>query len=249
MEHINPPEFFTRPDGLRLAYRFVNGEGATLVFLPGYRSDMLGGKAEALEQWALANRCGMLRFDYSGCGESEGDFEAGTLDQWRDDALMIMDAVVRGPCVLVGSSMGGWLALLVALARPSQVKALIGIAPAPDFTDWGFTTEEKGQIAKYGRLERSSAYDDTVMVTTKGFWESGRSLCLLNDIIAIDCPVRILQGQNDDAVPWDIALKLQSALRSSDVQVTFVKDGDHRLSRDQDIALLCATASQIVKAL
>jgi pimeloyl-ACP methyl ester carboxylesterase len=248
MEHLTPPAFFSRPDGVRLAFRQcpAKGDSPTIIFLPGYRSDMLGGKALAVEAWAIKNRIGMLRFDYSGCGESEGDFEAGTLDIWRDDVLMLIDALVRGPLIVIGSSMGGWLALLVAIARPSQVRAIIGIAPAPDFTDWGFTTQEKGTLEKHGRLERPSAYDDTVMITTKMFWQSGKPLCLLDNPIPIDCPVRILQGQQDDAVPWEIALRLQSALRSDDVQVTLVKDGDHRLSRDQDIDLLIETVARTI---
>jgi pimeloyl-ACP methyl ester carboxylesterase len=253
MEYLEPPQYFTRPDGTRLAFRFATAKGPkakedalTIIFLPGYRSDMLGGKADAVAQWAANNQLGMLRFDYSGCGESDGAFDAGTLDIWRDDVLMLIDNLIRGPVILIGSSMGGWLALLIALARQSQVKAIIGIAPAPDFTDWGFTSEEKGTLEKYGRLERPSAYDDSVMVTTKAFWQSGKSLCLLNTVIPIDCPVCILQGQQDDAVPWETALRLQSALRSDDVQVTLVKDGDHRLSRDQDIDLLIETVARTI---
>jgi pimeloyl-ACP methyl ester carboxylesterase len=241
------PEFFTRPDGLRLAYRHVKGAGPTLVFLPGYKSDMLGTKAIALEEWALRNGRAMLRLDYSGCGESAGRFEDGTLATWRDDALMIVNAVERGPVVLVGSSMGGWLMLHLALGLGDQVKGLVGIAAAPDFTDWGFSSEEKGQIEKFGRIERASDYGSEPMLTTRGFWEAGQTMRLLNSEIPIDCPVRLLQGQRDDAVPWEVALKLASALRSDNVHVQLIKDGDHRLSREADIGLLIASVARLLE--
>jgi pimeloyl-ACP methyl ester carboxylesterase len=232
------PDYLIRPDGLRLAYRYVAGVGPTIVFLPGYKSDMLGTKAVALEGWAVSQGRAMLRIDYSGCGESDGAFEAGTLDRWRDDALLLINAVAPGPLVLVGSSMGGWLMLLVALALGDQVKALVGIAAAPDFTDWGFTPEEKGRLRAEGRLERPSDYGPEPMVTTRVFWESGQANLLLGRTIDIDCPVRLLQGQRDFDVPWETALRLAAALRSDDVQVTLIKVGDHRLSRNEDINLL-----------
>ncbi len=237
--------FFTRPDGLRLAFRRVAGKGPTLVFLPGYKSDMMGTKAIALEDWAIRNGRAMLRLDYSGCGESEGAFEDGTLSRWADDARMIVEANERGPVILVGSSMGGWIMLLLALALGDQVKAMVGIAPAPDFSDWGFTSEEKGRIAKYGRLERPSDYGPEPMVTTKAFWESGQANLLLGGEIGIDSPVRLIQGQQDPDVPWEISLKLSERLRSADVQVVLIKGGDHRLSRPQDIDLLVRTIASL----
>jgi pimeloyl-ACP methyl ester carboxylesterase len=243
-------EFFTRPDGLKLAYRHRKAtvpNGPTYVFLPGYKSDMLGGKAIAMDAWAQAHGAALVRFDYEGCGESEGVFEDGTLTGWRDDALVLIDALATGPIVLIGSSMGGWLALLVALARPGRVAALIGIAAAPDFTDWGFTPGEKAVIRCDGRLERPSEYGPEPMVTTRGFWESGNANLLFSDTIPVDCPVRLLHGQRDDTVPWETALRLASALRSADVQTTLVKDGDHRLSRDQDIALLLKSVAEFLE--
>jgi pimeloyl-ACP methyl ester carboxylesterase len=242
---MTPPSFFTRPDGLRLAFRRVAGKGPTIVFLPGYKSDMMGTKAVALEEWAIRNGRAMLRLDYSGCGESEGAFEDGTLSGWAEDASMIVEANERGPVILVGSSMGGWIMLLLALALGDQVKAMVGIAPAPDFSDWGFTSEEKGRIAKYGRLERPSDYGPEPMVTTKAFWESGQANLLLKGEIGIDCPVRLIHGQEDPDVPWEIALKLAKRLRSADVQVALIKDGDHRLSRPQDIDLLVRTIATL----
>lgn len=237
----------TRADGVRISFAHVSGQGPTLVFLPGYASDMEGTKALALAEWARANDRAMLRLDYSGCGESGGRFEDGTLDIWRDDVLSVLGQVT-GPVVLVGSSMGGWLMLLVALALPSRVVGLVGIAAAPDFTDWGFSEPEKLDIERDGRMERASNYGDP-MVTTAGFWRSGQANLLLNNAIAIDCPVRLLHGQADPDVPWETSLHIARQLRSHDVQVILVKDGDHRLSRAQDIGLLLATVEALLDTL
>ena len=242
------PQVLTRADGVQIAYAHLRGRDPTLVFLPGYMSDMTGTKALALEAWAAQRGQAMLRLDYSGCGASGGRFADGTLDVWRNDVLLAVGLLVRGPLVLVGSSMGGWLMLLVARALGDQVKGLVGIAAAPDFTDWGFSDAEKGRIAKHGRIERPSDYGDP-MVTTAGFWNSGRANRQLNEDIPIDCPVRLLHGQQDADVPWDISMQLAARLRSADVQVTLVKDGDHRLSREQDIALLIATVEQLLERL
>jgi pimeloyl-ACP methyl ester carboxylesterase len=231
-------QYLPRADGLRLAYRYRAGTGPTLVFLPGYMSDMEGGKALALDAWAATQGRAMLRLDYSGCGVSDGAFEDGTLDIWRDDALLLIDRLTQGPLVVIGSSMGGWLALLVALARPERVAALVGIAAAPDFTDWGFTPEQIAEMATRGKLVEDTPYGDDPYVTTLAFRNSGQANLLLGGEIAVDCPVRLLQGQADPDVPWETALRIASALRSSDVQTLLVKDGDHRLSRDADIARL-----------
>lgn len=244
-----PPAYLARPDGLRLAYRHSAGAGPTLVFLPGYMSDMEGGKAVALHGWAQRQGRAMLRLDYAGNGASEGRFADGTLASWRDDVLLLIDRLVDGPVVLVGSSMGGWLALLAALARPERVAGLVGIAAAPDFTQWGFTDADKALLRTEGRIEEPTPYGDQPYVTTRAFWESGQALRLLEGEIAIDCPVRLLQGQADPDVPWDIALRTAAQLRSSDVQTLLIKDGDHRLSRDGDIALLIHTVSTLLDSL
>lgn len=228
-----------------IAYRLSAGRAPTLVFLPGYLSDMTGSKAVALESWAQASGRAFLRFDYSGCGESAGDRDTATLTRWRDDVLGLIDGVVDGPCVLIGSSMGGWLMLLVALARPERVKALIGIAAAPDFTDWGYSQQEKLTLLSEGRIERPNAYGPEPTPTTRAFWESGEAHRLLHGPIAIDCPVRLLHGQRDPDVPWHHSTHLAGLLRSGDVQVTLIKDGDHRLSREQDIALLLRTVEAL----
>ncbi len=191
----------------------------------------------------------MLRLDYAGNGASDGRFDAGTLASWRDDVLLLIDALVEGPLLLVGSSMGGWLALLVALVRPERVAGLVGIAAAPDFTEWGFTDADKALLATEGRIEEPTPYGDDPYVTTLAFWQSGQALRLLEGEIGIDCPVRLLQGQRDPDVPWETALRIADRLRSSDVQTLLIKDGDHRLSRAGDIALLIDCVSQLLDRL
>ncbi len=240
-------QFVTRRDGVRLAYRHLAGRGPTLVFLPGYKSDMQGGKAQALAAWAAAQGVAMLRLDYSGCGESDGAFEDGTLDIWRDDVLAVLAEVRIGACILVGSSMGGWLMLLVAEALGDQVKAIVGIAAAPDFTDWDFDEADRMVLATYGYIERDSDYGYDPMLITEAFWRSGQANLRLTGDIAIDCPVRLIHGQRDDDVPWGTSMKLAQHLRSSDVQTILVKDGDHRLSRDQDLELLIDTIIKLVR--
>ncbi|QIG79310.1 alpha/beta fold hydrolase [Stakelama tenebrarum] len=232
----------------KLAYHLTEGTGPTIVFLPGYASDMSGSKALALEAWAKAQGRGYLRFDYSGCGESRGDFEDQTLDSWRDDALSLIDALVPGPVVLVGSSMGGWVMLLVALARPEKVVGMVGVAAAPDFTDWGFSEEKKLVLLRDGRIEEHSEYSDQPTVTTRGFWESGEANRVMTGPIAFSGPVRLLHGQRDPDVPWERSLRLAELLSGGDVQTLLIKDGDHRLSREQDIALLKRAVSDVVTA-
>ena len=235
-------------EDLRLAYRHRAGRGPTILFLPGYASDMEGTKAVALDAWAEREGRAMLRFDYAGCGASDGAFEPQTLATWRGDVLAMIDEVIAGPVLLVGSSMGGWLMLLAALARPDRVAGLVGIASAPDFTFWGFSQDQKMEILREGRIEEPSPYGDPV-VTTRAFWESGEALRLLHGPIAIDCPVRLLHGQADADVPWQYSLELMKLLRSADVQTAFVKDGDHRLSRGRDVALLIATVNGLLEEL
>jgi len=242
-------DYFDIGEGICLAYRYRPGFGPTLIFLPGYASDMDGGKAVALDSWTAREGKAMLRFDYAGCGFSSGDFEAQTLHRWRGDVLAMIDEVAAGPVILVGSSMGGWLMLLAALARPDRVAGLVGIAAAPDFTSWGFTQEQKSTILRDGRLEEPSPYGEAPYVTTRGFWESGEALRLTHAPIAIDCPVRLLHGQADPDVPWTWSLELARLIRSADVQMLLVKDGDHRLSRESDLALLIATISTLTESL
>ena len=251
--HMEPdqaaPSYITCADGVRLAYHFTPGKGPTIVFLPGYMSDMQGSKALAVEAWAVSQGRAMLRLDYSGCGESDGAFVDGTLDLWRNDVMLVIAQVAPGPALLIGSSMGGWLMLLVALALGPRVKGLIGIAAAPDFTDWGFTDTEKTEMRSSGQVLRPSDYADSPMTTTLGFFNSGNANLLLGSEIALQCPVRLLHGQCDPDVPWETSLKLAERLRSADVQTVLVKSGDHRLSRDQDIALLLRTLDDLLEIL
>ncbi len=240
--------FHSLPDGRQIAFRHNPGSGPTLVFLPGYMSDMAGSKACAAFDWAGRAGQACLLLDYSGCGESEGEFAEGTLTRWRDEVLALIEAYCPGPVVLVGSSMGGWLMLLVALQIPERVAALVGIAAAPDFTDWSYSSEEQAAFAASGALTRnlSSTYDDEPMPMSRAFWQSGQDNLLLAGPIPLSGPVRLLQGQQDAEVPWQQALKLADALHSADVQVTLVKDGDHRLSRNADIALLLRTLADLL---
>lgn len=227
-----------------LAFHRTEGAGPVIIFLPGYASDMSGSKAVALEAWARATGRAYLRFDYAGCGQSKGHFEEQTLAGWRDDALAMIDSVA-GPVVLVGSSMGGWLMLLAARARPDRIAGLVGIAPAPDFTDWGFSTDEKLTMLNDGRLERPSIYSDQPTVYTRAFWASGEANRIMAGPIAIDAPVRLLHGQQDPDVPWTRTVHLAELIRSGDVQTVLIKNGDHRLSRDRDIALLIRSIEDI----
>jgi pimeloyl-ACP methyl ester carboxylesterase len=243
-------DFLALPDGRRLAHRFAAGVGASgpvLVFLPGYMSDMAGSKAAALFAHAEAQGHACLLLDYSGCGQSSGRFADGALSRWRDEVLALIEHRCEGrDLVLVGSSMGGWLMLLVALALPGKVRALVGLAPAPDFTDWGFDAAQKALLMTGETLYEPNPYGPEPTPTHPLFWRDGEDNRVLGAPIAFDGPVRILQGQADDDVPWQTALTLAQTLRSADVQVTLIKDGDHRLSRDADIALLLATVDSLI---
>jgi len=239
------PSFLARPDGLRLAYHYRKGAGPTIVFFPGYMSDMEGTKVLALDGWAERNGRAFLRFDYSGCGASEGRFEDGTVPIWRDDAIHLIEALTAGPLILVGSSMGGWLMLLAALELKKRMAGIAGIASAPDFTEWGFTDADKAILRTEGRIEEPSAYSEAPYVTTLSFWESGQANLLLGSGIDLQCPVRLLHGQMDEDVPWDVSIRLAASLDGSDIRTILIKDGDHRLSRDQDIALIIDTVAAL----
>jgi pimeloyl-ACP methyl ester carboxylesterase len=218
------------------------------MFLGGFRSDMTGSKALALRDACAARGRAFLRFDYSGHGASEGRFEEGTIGAWAEDALQVFDALAEGPQVLVGSSMGGWIALLLALRRPERVAALVLIAPAPDFTEelmWrGFSEAEREALMRDGVLHRPSQYGEPTPVT-RALIEDGRRHLLLGAPIRLTCPVRILQGMADPDVPWQHARRLVDALEGGDVRLHLLKDGDHRLSRPQDLRLLVETLEQL----
>jgi pimeloyl-ACP methyl ester carboxylesterase len=222
---------YTEVDGRSIGYRLRVGNAPTLVFLPGYASDMEGAKALALDAFAEQRGLAMLRLDYSGTGSSGGEFADGTLALWLEEVLAVVDRLTQGPLILVGSSMGGWLALHVALLRPERVKALVGIAAAPDFTQWGFSD---GETAERQGLAR-------------GFWESGQKLLLLNGEIPIDCPVRLIHGELDTDVPLDLAFRTLRALRSADVQLLTIKGGGHRLSEPHEIEAILRTVAALME--
>ena len=237
--------FHGMPDGRRIAFRHASGSGPTVVFLPGYRSDMAGGKATALMASAEAHGRACLLLDYSGCGESSGDFADGTLGRWQDEAAALLASHVAGRVVLVGSSMGGWLAVLLGRALGPRLAGVVGIAAAPDFTEWGFSEGEKQRLAAGETLLEDKPYGPEPTPTHPGFWADGQARRVLGGEIAIDAPVRLLHGQDDADVPPEISLRLARGLRSQDVQVTLVKGGDHRLSRDGDIALLLRSVAAL----
>ena len=242
------PQFLARPDGNRIAYRQVAGEGPTVLWLGGFHSDMTGTKAQVLADQAEATGAAYLRFDYFGHGESDGDFADGTITRWREDALAVIDELTEGPLVLVGSSMGGWIACLAAMVRPERVKAMVLIAPAPDFTaklmEPDLSDEARAAIAKDGFWIRPSEYDDGGYAITRELLEDGARWSILQGDVPIDVPVRVLQGGADPDVPWTHALELANSLKSDDVVFILIKDGDHRLSRPRDLERLVAAVSE-----
>lgn len=238
----------TREDGSRLAFRRISGEGATVVWLGGFHSDMTGTKAQVLAEQAQASGGAYVRFDYFGHGESDGAFKDGTISRWREDALAVIDELTEGPLVLVGSSMGGWLACLAAIARPERVKAMVLIAPAPDFTEKlmapELSDEAKAAITRDGFWIRPSEYDDGGYPITRDLLEDGARWSILPGPVPINVPVRVLQGGADPDVPWTHALELTNAMTGQDVVFTLIKDGDHRLSRPQDLERLVAAVAE-----
>lgn len=237
--------FHTLPDGRRIAYRHIPGTGPTLVFLPGYMSDMSGGKATAVFDHARSRGRACLLLDYSGCGLSDGTFAEGTLTRWADEVIALVEALVDGPVVLIGSSMGGWLMLLVAEALGQRVAGLIGIAAAPDFSEWGYDAAQKARLDQGETVFEDNPYGPEPTPTHAAFWCDAQSRLMLERTILIECPVRLIHGQCDTDVPWETSLRLADALLSDAIQVTLVKDGDHRLSREQDIALLLRTIENL----
>jgi pimeloyl-ACP methyl ester carboxylesterase len=242
--------FLPRPDGEKLAWRKVEGAGPTVVWLGGFKSDMTGTKAEALAEWAQARGRAYVRFDYLGHGASSGDFAAGTITRWRDDALAVLEELTAGDLVLVGSSMGGWIACLAAMAAPERIKGMVLIAPAPDFTEKlmgpEIPPEGRAALAADGVWLRPSEYGDPYPITRALLEDGARWSILGGEAIPIEAPVRILQGGDDPDVPWRHALELANTLKGDDVVFTLIRDGDHRLSRPQDIARLIAAVDELV---
>lgn len=231
----------------KLAYAYTEGDGPCIVFLPGYRSDMDGSKAVHLEQWAASTGRSFLRLDYSGHGNSGGVFEDGCIGDWAADAALVIKEVVTGPLILVGSSMGGWVACILA-KRLSQTVGFVGIAAAPDFTEeefWaGFNAIERRQVMEEGHLEMPSLYEDPYWVTKK-LIEDGRDHLVLRTPLNMPWPVRLLQGTEDEAVARDTALKLLDHIESDDLRLTLVKGADHRFSSPACLALIERILSEI----
>ena len=242
---MSEPEHLITPQGRRIAFHRTPGAGPGVVFLGGFRSDMQGTKALHLEAWAQARGRAFLRFDYSGHGLSGGAFEDGCIGDWAQDAAAVLAALCDGPQVLVGSSMGGWIALLLARAQPDRVAALVGIAAAPDFTEdsvWaGMTPDERAAMARVGRIERPSDYAPEPYVFTRRLIEDGRSHLVLRSPLALPMPVRLLQGTADADVPQAVALRLLDHAEGPDIRLTLVRGADHRFSDPACLDLLSST--------
>ena len=242
--------FLSRPGGASLAFFRMEGKSPGLMFLGGFRSDMSGTKASALE--ARCRRAGRayVRFDYGGHGESSGAFEEGTIGAWAEDAVAVLDEVARGPQVLVGSSMGGWIMLLAALARPDRVRGLVGVAAAPDFTEDLIRSRlddaARAELAERGFFMRASDYEPPYPIT-RSLLDEGANHLLLRGGIGLTQPVRLIHGMRDESVPWETSLRLANALEGGDARLTLIKDGDHRLSRPRDLALIARTAEALAE--
>lgn len=237
-------------DENRIAYKQSKGDGPGIIWCGGLKSDMDGSKASALHNWADAQARAFLRFDYFGHGKSSGEFRRGTISRWAADTVQMIDELTDGPQIIVGSSMGGWTTLLAALARPERIKALVLLAPAPDFTEklmWAnFSDEIRATIMDEGIYYEPSDYDEPYEISRELILD-GRKNLLLDAPIKIKCPVRIIQGMNDTSVPYSHASKVMKALTSDDVELTLVKNGDHSLSGEADIKRLIYVIDQIIR--
>lgn len=248
---MTAPHFLRRPDGAAIAYHKLAGKSPGVLFCGGFMSDMTGTKAMALEDWCRGRGRAFLRFDYRGHGQSSGRFEDAAIGDWTGDAQAVLDEVAEGPQVVVGSSMGGWIMLLLALARPGRLHGLVGVAPAPDFVlrMWEEAPEEaKAALRRDGVWRRPSDYSDQPYAITMRLIEDGRKHLVGGRLGEVRCPVRVLHGMADPDVPWRLSLDLVAGLGSADAAVTFVKAGDHRLSTPADLARLCATVEELAGA-
>lgn len=242
-------------DGAGIAYEHIEGKSPGVLFLSGFNSNMQGDKALALDAWCRERGQQFTRFDYYGHGDSSGCFEDGTIGRWIDDAVTVLDEVCTGPQLLVGSSMGGWIMLHVAMARPQRVRGLVGIAAAPDFTEalqgQRLSPAQLAQLEHSGYCEIENCYDDgePYRISQQLLQEAQDHLLLPRDEIPLELPVRLLHGQCDEDVPWQRSLLLAEKLRSRDVEIQLVKDGDHRLSRPGDLQRLQHTLAVLLAEL
>jgi len=247
---MSSPANLTRQDGATIAYHRTAGSLPGIVFLGGFRSDMTGTKALHLEDYCRRRGRAYVRFDYFGHGASSGNAALGTIGRWAEDAAAVLDSLAEGPQVLVGSSMGGWIMLLAALARRSRVCALIGVAAAPDFTEdlvWPrLDPEQQQELRGTGAVTLPSEYDPDGYTVRLSLFEDGKRHLVMRRTIDLECPVRLLHGMSDASVPWETSLSLAERLASRDVVVTLIKDGDHRLSRDSDLERLARTLDELL---
>ena len=245
--------YFETAHGTRLAYHKIHGSSPGVIFLGGFMSDMKGGKATMLEAYCKAREQAFLRFDYQGHGESDGAFAEGTIGLWAQDALAAIDALTEGPQILVGSSMGGWIALLAAKARPSRVKGLVGIAAAPDFTTrmWhdDLTDEQRATILRDGLVQVPTDYGPDPYTLTKALFDDGYANRVINQPLHLEIPMRLIQGTEDPDVPWQTPLDIAEAVTSDDVEVILVPGGDHRLSEKLDLKRLKRVVRQLTMQL
>ncbi len=248
MTHPNTPDMLPRPDGQSVAYHHTPGDAPGVLFCSGFMSDMDGTKATALEQAMKDLGRSYTRFDYLGHGQSTGLFTDGTISRWTDDALAVLDECTAGPQVIVGSSMGGWIGLRMALLRPNRVKGFVGIATAPDFTTQmkaDLPGDALQDLEKQGYWQQPSEYSDEPYIITRKLLEDGNRNFVMESLMDISCPVHLLQGMKDDSVPWQTALAIQETIVGDDVVVTLVKNGDHRLSEREDIDRLIVTVERL----
>jgi pimeloyl-ACP methyl ester carboxylesterase len=247
---MNSPEILTRKDGASIAYHKLTGTAPGIVFLGGLHSDMTGNKALYLEDYCRRRGQAFVRFDHFGHGGSSGDASMGTIGRWAEDAIAVLDSLTQGQQILVGSSMGGWLMLLAALARPARIDALVGVAAAPDFTEdplWPrLDAAQRRDLQDGGAITLPSEYDPAGYTYRLSLFEDGKRHLVMTDAIALDCPVRLLHGIDDKSVPWQTSQSLAERLDSRDVVVSLVKHGDHRLSREPDLARLGRTLDELL---
>jgi pimeloyl-ACP methyl ester carboxylesterase len=247
---MDSPEFLPRHDGAAIAYRRVASGAPGIVFLAGLRSDMTGTKATYLDGYCRRRGLSYVRFDYFGHGASSGDFANGSVGRWVEDAIAVIDELTRGPQILLGSSLGGWIMLLAARARPERIHALVGIAAAPDATEellWRrLNVAQRRELLASGSVTVPSEYDPAGYTYHLGLIEDGKRHLVLRAPLALGCPVRLLHGMHDVSVPWQTSLRLAQQLTGRDVCVSLIKDGDHRLSTPADLARLAATLDELV---
>ena len=243
------PDHLLTPEGRSLAYNRIPGRGPGVVFLGGLRSDMTGTKALYLQDWAETQGRAFLRFDYSGHGQSSGTFEEGAIGDWLEDARHVIDRLTEGPQILVGSSMGGWIALLLARSMPERVAALVTIAAAPDFTEddmWaGMSDAERELLLARGYVEQPSDYDGPYRISRR-FIEDGRDHLVLRSPLPLPFPVRLLHGTGDETVPWERGMRVLEHASGEDIRLTLVKDADHRFSTPACLDLIAATLGEVL---